>query len=150
MNVNSQLQAVVEAPYNENEPLYPWAVADYKPFSFIRLSGKMTDGEVGLVFAQLVDYNDILSEGSANDVLHRVIQAPSLVLPGGIQARAANNKVISPSCCCGLERWRDWLRFMKKGQSPWLGHDPNPWVEKVKELVRVWSDTKAFRISYRL
>jgi hypothetical protein len=150
MNINPHLQAVLEAPYYEGEPLYPWAIADYKSFSFIRLFGKMTDREVGLVFAQLVDYNHISSEGDTNTVLHRVIQAPSLVLPGGIQARTATDKVISPSCCCGLEGWRDWLRFMKKGQSPWLGHDPNPWVEKVGGLVRVWSDEghRAFHIDF--
>ncbi|MEA5595662.1 hypothetical protein [Rivularia sp. UHCC 0363] len=150
MNTNPHLQAVVEAPYYENKPLYPWAIADYKPFTFIRLHGKMTDQEIGLVFAQLVDYNNISSEGDANNVLQRVIQAPSLVLPGGIQAKNTTDKVISPSCCCGLEGWREWLIFMKKGTSPWLGHDPNPWVEKVKGLVRVWSDegNEAFSIDF--
>jgi hypothetical protein len=152
MNINPHLQAVVEAPYYEGKPLYPWDIADYKPFTFIRLHGKMTDPEVGLVFAQLVEYNDISNKGSANNVLHRVIQAPSLVLPGGIQTRTANNKVITPSCCCGLEGWREWLIFMKKGTSPWLGHDPNPWVEKVGGLVRVWSDEGhgAFHIDFEI
>ncbi|KAF3883832.1 MULTISPECIES: hypothetical protein [Nostocales] len=69
---------------------------------------------------------------------------------GGLQVRTATDKVINPSCCCGLETWRDWLRFVKKGQSPWLGHDPSPWVEKVGGLVRVWSDkgAKAFHIDF--
>lgn len=142
MNTNPHLQAVVQVSRYEGDPLFPWSITDCQPFSFIRLSGKMRDQEVGLVFAELVKYNHLESEGDTNNVLHRVIQAESLILPGGVQVIAATDKVISPSCCCGLETWRDWLIFLKTGGSPWLGHDPSPWAEKVGTLVRVWSDQK--------
>lgn len=149
MNTNPHLQAVVEASFYEGNPLCPWLIADSQAFSFIRLSGKMTDREVGLVFAQLVQYNHLESQGDTNNVLHRVIQAQTLILPGGLQVKAAADKVINPGCCCGLETWRDWLRFAKTGASPWLGHDPSPWVEKVGGLVRVWSDEKSRKISHK-
>lgn len=149
MNVYPHLHAVVEGALYEGEPLCPWTIAECKPLSFIRLSGKMTDREIGLVFAQLINYNNLEHGGDTNNLLHQVIQAETLVLPGGLQARSAD-KVINPSCCCGLERWRDWLRFLKTGGSPWLGHDPSPWVEKVGGLIRVWSDkkAKAFHIDF--
>ncbi|MEH1782625.1 MAG: hypothetical protein V7K67_07250 [Nostoc sp.] len=51
---NPCIQAVVETPWYEGEPLCPWSVADYKPFSHIQLDDEMTDLEVGLIFAQLV------------------------------------------------------------------------------------------------
>ena len=80
--------------------------------------------------------------GSAWD--RRLEALQTLVLPGGLQVRS-DNKVISPGCCCGLETWRDWLRFLKTGAYPWLGHDPSPSVEKVGGLIRVWSDKKSRR-----
>jgi hypothetical protein len=149
MKADSHLQAVVEGALYEGELLCPWPIADSKSFSFIRLSGKMTDREVGLVFAQLVNYNNLESGGDTNSLLHRVIQAETLVLPGGLQVRSTD-KVINPSCCCGLEMWRDWLKFLKTGRSPWLGHDPSPYVEKVGGLIRIWSDekAKAFHIDF--
>lgn len=135
------LQAVVEILWYEQRS-YLWSVASYKPYSFIELSGNMTDDEVGLIFAQLVDYNKLKGECKTNKLLHQIIQADKLILPGGIQASMAN-QVISPGCCCGLEMWRDWLRFLKTNVSPWMGHDPNPWIEKIGNVVRVWSNSKA-------
>ena len=144
MNASPHLQAIVEVCQDKNKPLCPWTTtADFKRCRFIRLSGKMTEQEVGLIIAELVTYNQLDTNGNTNNVLHRVIQAETLILPGGIQVRATADQIITPGCCCGLERWRDWLRFLKTGRSPWLGHNPSPWVEKVGGLVRVWSDKKA-------
>ncbi|MGF2012915.1 hypothetical protein [Nostoc sp. DedVER01b] len=140
MIANPCLQAIVEAPSYKGEQLCPWTVADYKPFSRIQLYSEMTDWEVGLIFAQLVDYNSLHNEGNANDVLYRVIESKKLILPGGLQVRSTADKLIYPSCCCGLEEWREWLDFLATGRSPWLGHDPSPWIEMVNGFVRVWSD----------
>ena len=141
MNANPHIQAVVEVMMDKGDLLCPWPVADCKKFRSIRLSGNMTDLEVGLIFAQLVNFNDLESEGDTNNLLHRVIQANTLNLPGGLQVISAD-KVINTGCCCGLEMWRNWSRFLKTGQSPWLGHDPSPWIEKRKNLICVWSDRK--------
>jgi len=133
------LQAVVEAPFYEDAPLFPWAIANHKPFSPISLHGDMTHEEVGLIFSQLVNYNGLESQGNVNKVLHQVLESEALILPGGIQAKKGAAQVISPSCCCGLESWRDWWDFLKTGQSPWLGHDPSPWIEIADGVIRVWS-----------
>ena len=96
--------------------------------------------DIGLVFAQLVQYNRLELAGDIQEVLKRVLEANSLVLPGGIQAICEGNKSIDPSCCCGLETWREWIDFLETGQSPWLGHDPSPWLDVQGDLIRIWSD----------
>ncbi|MEH2404715.1 hypothetical protein [Nostoc sp.] len=117
MITNPCLQAVIEAPWYEGEPLCPWFVADHKPFSRIQLYGEMTDLEVGLIFAQLVKYNDLDSESDAYEVLYQVIESETLILPGGLQVRSTADELIYPGCCCGLEEWREWLDFLTKGRS---------------------------------
>ncbi|MDJ0705407.1 MAG: hypothetical protein QNJ46_19155 [Leptolyngbyaceae cyanobacterium MO_188.B28] len=134
-----QMQAVIEAPYHEGEFLCPWPVSEFEPFSMIRLCGDMTYPEIGLIFAQLAQYNQIELTNDKQAVLEQLLEAESLVLPGGIQI-LSEEKVIPPSCCCGLETWREWINFLKTGNSPWLGHDPSPWVESQGNVIRVWSD----------
>jgi hypothetical protein len=61
------------------------------------------------------------------------------VVPGGIAACDELQEVV-PSCCCGLESWRDWVQVVTGGTGPWLGHDPSPWVEVREDAVLVWPD----------
>ena len=51
---------------------------------------------------------------------------------------------ISPSCCCGLEDWREWLNFLSTGYSPFLGHQSDsPHLEKLdNRLIRVVMEWK--------
>lgn len=134
-----ELNPVVEAPSLEAQPTWPWPIADRRPLSFIRLSGEMSDSEVGLVMAQLVTYNGIKAKPTVAKLLGAVIADEGLVLPGGVQA-SAGEREINPGCCCGLEEWRSWLLCLATGDSPWMGHDPAPWIESAGEVVRVWSD----------
>lgn len=141
MSANSCLNAVVQLPRHQVKLLCPWEIVDYEPSSFMSLHGDMTSLEVGLILARLINYGGLELEGSVNDVLHQIIESQSMVLPGGLQAiNGEKSKVISPSCCCGLESWQDWESFLVTGESPWLGHTPDPWVERVGDLIRVWSD----------
>lgn len=133
-----QLWPVVEAPYRDGQSRWPWAVSDCPSFSFVRLGGAITAGDIGLVIAQLVAYNRI--EGHDVGTLQAgIIEAESLILPGGLQTSLGDQE-INPSCCCGLECWREWERVLDGGAGPWLGHDPAPWVEVSGNVVRVWSD----------
>lgn len=135
-----QMQAVIEAPYYEGEFFCPWKIPEFQPFSMIRLYGEMTYPEIGLIFAQLAQYNQIELSGDKQSVLKQLLEAENLVLPGGIQVVCESQNTISPSCCCGLETWREWIDFLKTGKSPWLGHDPSPWVEMQGDVIRIWSD----------
>jgi len=100
----------------------------------------MTNQRVGTVLGQLVSYNRIDLQADAHAVLDELIHRESLILPGGLLIRGPDGRWIGPGCCCGLEGWREWLDFLKTGHSPWLGHDPSPWLEIREDQIRVWSD----------
>jgi hypothetical protein len=140
MSSSFQLQAVIETPYFQEEFVPPWDLKIPEPLSWIRLSGEMTEQEIGLFFAKLVQYNQLDFSGESHTVLDRILNAESLVLPGGLQA-VFENQSINPSCCCGLETWREWQAFLTTGNSPWLGHDPSPWVEAKNGQISIWSDS---------
>lgn len=58
--------------------------------------------------------------------------------PGGLRVRA-DDVVIDPGCCVGLDEWRDWLAALD-GQPVDLGHDPDVWLESKGEVVRLRRD----------
>lgn len=148
-----QMQAVMETPYYKGEFSCPWEVSEFEPFSMLRLCGEMTYPEIGLVFAQLAAYNQVELLDNKQTVIEQILKAESLALPGGIQVICEGQSTISPSCCCGLETWREWIDFLRTGETPWLGHDPSPWVEMQDDVIHIWSDggiepaSKAFSIS---
>lgn len=117
-----------------------WPVADPAD-GMVRLSAEMTAAEVGVAVAALVPgrlADDLPPE--AGSLVHAIIGTKTLIAPGGLRARDAKTGVsIAPSCCCGLESWREWASVREGGQ-PWLGHDPAPWVEHLDGGVRIWSD----------
>jgi hypothetical protein len=64
---------------------------------------------------------------------------PTWILPGGLRVRDVSGRTIAPSCCCGLEDWREWLEFLRTGKSPFLGHDPAQGIEHLGDVIRVVS-----------
>jgi hypothetical protein len=134
-----QLQAVIEFYSLDVESVCPWEIAEIDGLVWMRLSAEMTQPEIGLFFAQLASYNQIDLSRNREAILKDILAADRLALAGGIQA-VFNDRVISPSCCCGLEGWREWQHFLKTGETPWLGHDPSPWLEQVDGVIRIWSD----------
>jgi hypothetical protein len=46
---------------------------------------------------------------------------------------------VNPGCCFDLEIWRDWLD-VAHGGTPWLGHDPSPWIEHAGQTILIWPD----------
>ncbi len=101
---------------------------------------KTPDDQIGSIIGQLADYNSIDVVSDTSVTLQRIIEAESLILPGGISACSDGCIPIVPSCCCGLERWRDWIKFLSTGENPWLGHDPSPYLKRDGQLIHVWSD----------
>ena len=139
MNSSFQLQAVIDFYDFDAESSCPWEIAEITGSDCIRLSAEMSQPEIGLFFAQLVRYNRIDFSESQEAILKEILAADGLALAGGIQA-IFEEQVISPSCCCGLEGWREWQDFLKTNKTPWLGHDPSPWIEQVDDVIRIWSD----------
>lgn len=130
-----KIHAVAEVARPKNElwfelPLEPWP-------TFVRLSRATTAEEVALVVATLCCYGR--SQDGPADSAEALAKKFPAVLPGGFEVSGLG-RTISPSCCCGLETWRDWTRVLSGGGSPWTGHDPSPLVEVLDGNVYVWSD----------
>jgi hypothetical protein len=141
------LTAVVERT-NADAPL-PWPVLPEGAPWDVRLTGAASEEEVGSVVLQLAQYNKIVVAGrTAEEILADVVAAESLVLPGGIAARDDTGREISPGCCAGLEEWREWLAFESTGMSPWMGHEPDPHLEREGDTVRLWSHAELAQGDY--
>lgn len=132
------LCAVVETPSSEGEPPWPWPTSRRAPCSFLPLSGYMPPEDIGLVIGYLFSYNNICGD-TVDSIERSLADSGPLYLPGGLRIRSADREIL-PACCCGLEGWREWWRFLDGGPSPWLGHDPFAWAELADGNVRVWSD----------
>ena len=130
-----------------DEKLAPWKIETSNNV-FIELSSQSDFNEIGAVIWQLFRYNYGQDEFERNfipkpfskfEIIETIINDSELVLPGGLKA-VKDKFTIFPSCCCGLEDCGEWRDIFEKKLSPWLGHDPSPWVEILNEKVRIWSD----------
>ena len=130
-----KLEAVVESPERRISTWVPLPDLPGYP-EMIRLSSSSSEAEVAAVVAQLTVYG---GTDKTPLTMEQLVNEPVRILPGGLQA-VSGETVIAPSCCCGLETWREWIDLLKGGGSPWLGHDPAPWVEKLKGSFVVHSD----------
>lgn len=115
-----------------------WAHVD-PPFVWARLSAQMPDSHVAQIVATLAEYNNLPSLNSPKKVMKAIEQAEGLILSGGLMVQSGD-RTIAPSCCCGLENWREWFDVRPGGSSPWLGHDPSPFVEMCEDCAVIWSD----------
>lgn len=103
---------------------------------WIRVGPEISNDDIALLVFQLADYNKGNSAGPPLSP-EAIVRHSRLLLPGGLAALDGDTQ-IHPSCCCGLEGWRDWFRLLESGVSPWLGHDPDPWVEAKEGGFVVW------------
>lgn len=114
-----------------NGPADPWLV----------LSPDADDRTVTRILGVIAAYNDAVGstlEGTLAK-LEPLARAGELAVSGGLRVRVGAFEIL-PSCCCGLEGWREWYEVKPGGQSPWLGHDPNPYVECGAETAVLWTD----------
>ncbi len=109
---------------------YPWEIATFSKGYFLPISEHLSLPEIGAVMALLIFYN-------RQKNLADIVAAKTLVLPGGIGGYANQELIIIPGCCCGLESWRDWERFLTTGNSPWCGHDPETEVTQQEINVKI-------------
>jgi hypothetical protein len=105
---------------------------------FVRLHSRVTDAEIAQVVQTRAVYGSISTGGSPLSP-QELITSSRFIMPGGLAAIDGQRRV-DPSCCCGIEAWRDWEQLLASGQSPWLGHDPSPFVEAVAGGFRVWPE----------
>jgi hypothetical protein len=135
MNATSspRIHAVVEIAIDEecnwiDLPLKPWP-------RYVRLWQETEPEGVALLLGTLSSYGRESTARSAEDLTK---EFPT-VLPGGF-AVVDQARLIAPGCCCGLETWNEWLDVLATGRSPWMGHDPDPFVEILADNVNIWPD----------
>src|SRR5579859_4713922 len=135
MPPSPHLHALIESPLEAPAFLGPLCPRPWP--RFIRLCGETSDDDVGLVVAQLGVYGH---GGAARTDFGALIGGFPRVAPGGLAA-IDERQQIEPSCCSGLEGWREWHQLLTTpDQSPWMGHDPAPWIERSGTDFLVWPD----------
>ncbi|HNG92435.1 MAG TPA: hypothetical protein PLB32_06540 [Acidobacteriota bacterium] len=134
-----KLEAVVEGIYELDE--FPWPQAKCLAPDYMWVHPAMSDEEIGFVIGQFITCEVLHKRLDARSMLQTILKADELILRGGLRViDEKNGLVINPGCCCGLEGWWEWLRFVTNGDfGPWLGHDPRPSVEQTPWGYRVWS-----------
>src|SRR5215510_7543506 len=120
-----RLIPIVELRWREHP--FDWAPSDASR-ECVMLDAGVSNDDIACVVATLASYNFVDSPGSVEDAARALKEAETLHLPGGLMVRS-DHLEIRPSCCCGLESWREWYEVAPGGSSPWLGHSPSPWVE---------------------
>lgn len=107
--------------------------------AWIELSGAVDDLDIARFVATLADYCGVETGESVRATLTALDAEEHFILPGGLLARDGVVE-IAPSCCCGLEDWRDWHGVKPGAASPWLGHDPAPWIECRDDIAVIWAN----------
>lgn len=94
-----EILAPFEAPWPLGRPESRW----------VRLWSGTTYEEVGTVIAEIIRCGrgpDSIDGKPSDDMLFELMAREIVVVGGGIAARDANAS-IAPSCCVGLEQWRE-------------------------------------------
>lgn len=134
-----RIQAVIEAPWFDGSPPWPWPIAALPAFKHFRIHGDMTLEETGSLVAALTDPLELSPGVSVPEILRQLSELEYFGLRGGLAVSASQQFVVRPGCCSGLEEWREWWAI-RDAQSPWMGHDPTPWCQFLGDgVVRFWS-----------
>jgi len=134
------LHAVIETAWRlEGVPPWPFTAPDA---DFTRLSD-ITAAQCGFVMAFIAEYNSIAftQQTPPQNILHGLAGDDEILIPGGIEI-ISGERVIRPGCCSGLEEWSRWTTMRTTMLAPFLGHDPDPWLEPLDDGVRIWSDDR--------
>lgn len=90
---------------------------------------------------------ELLRYGNAGPVpegLQEVVDALRLretaMIGGGVVAAKGDFRLV-PGCCNGLESWGAWAGIKRGGPSPWMGHDPDPWIDTNEGIAVLHSDS---------
>ena len=127
-------------PVVETHPRQPFEWASPEPSGpLIELNAATPERDIAWVFALLADYNYVLAPASIDAAVHALLETDGMALSGGLLVRSGKVE-IPPSCCCGLEDWREWFIVSPGAGSPYLGHDPSPFVECAKAAATIWAD----------
>jgi hypothetical protein len=118
-----------------------WPTMPDATFMHVRLTDEVSPLAVGSIMSTFARYNTdhgMHAPKATPALLLAALERPAPILPGGVIAvDEASGAEIPPGCCSGLEHWRDWVDFLEGGDSPWLGHDPTPYLVREDDAVAV-------------
>ncbi|MDX3638543.1 hypothetical protein P1P70_03565 [Streptomyces sp. MB09-02B] len=130
-----------------------WPVGEHESYGYLVLDGDLTPAEVGTAVMRIAECNDVEPEEDHGPCptdplgafLHGLLTMPDLFAAGGFRVTddATGTVYIDPSCCNGLETWRDWLEVLDGTGSAYFGHDPSSAAERVGSTVRLTFDVHA-------
>lgn len=129
------VRAIINDPYYKQPSWLPQV--EYCENAYLSKDSNTKD--VVLFLTLLCGYNDVDIKREPNELMKELIQLDDVALSGGI-AFEDQDKAILPSCCCGLEQWKDVTKAVVNNEDVWLGHDPFPTLEYIEDSVRIWSD----------
>lgn len=132
----TEVKAIIQNPYYK-APC--WIDDNIERKEYVVLDGNSSENDVELFLIELLGYNDIDIEQNKENVIKEIILKDEIVIAGGILFIGESSEIF-PSCCCGLEGWKEILDAAINKESPWLGHDPYPWFEYIENNIRIWSD----------
>ncbi len=115
---------------------------DTRNIDYIELSKNASKKEIDLFLIGLFGYNSVDFGTNPQIGFRNLIYEFNIgyILLGGGILFYDNEKKILPSCCCGLEVFKEILQAINNKQSPWMGHDPYPVFEYTSKKIIVWSD----------
>ncbi|MFH9199827.1 hypothetical protein ACH4KO_35530 [Streptomyces anulatus] len=132
-----------------------WPVAEGVSSRFTALSGNLTSAEVGTALMLIARCNDIDPDPGAGDdrpprpadplasFLHGLLTFDNLFAAGGLRVVDGSTGVtLLPGCCNGLEDWRGMYAVLDGTGWAYLGHDPDPVVERSGDTVRLVVDAE--------
>lgn len=112
----------------------------------VKLTRDCSSVEVDALLYGLIGYNDIpIMDSPSTTILQLLkgLKAKEIIMSGGLLFQE-DDKMIFPSCCCGLEEWKEIVDDIRNKKSPWMGHDPFPCCLYNDNTVIVCSDNMEF------
>lgn len=133
-----KIKLVFTDPYFQTAPWLNFK--DFKRPEYIVLDGETGREMTALFFCALFDYNHIEFGNSMEMDIDALLSEDCLILSGGTAFFIDAGRYILPSCCCGIECWKEIFQAVRDRESPWLGHDPTPIFSYEGENLYIWSD----------
>ncbi|MBL8558351.1 MAG: hypothetical protein JNM47_06485 [Hyphomonadaceae bacterium] len=117
---------------------FAWAKAD-PAHAWLALSGASEDADIALLVGILARGNDVPAGATLVEAIDLLGEAAPFTVDGGLIIRAGDFGV-EPGCCGVLSDWRGWVDLAPGAPTPWMGHDPAPWVETAPEVALIHAD----------
>ena len=121
-------------PFESNK--FNFEFENITPFEHIIFTENFSENDASLFISSLLTFNDL----SFNDEFITMLNVKDeLALPGGLVFN--NDKsILYPSCCAEFQDWSNNICEIKQKNSPWMGHDPTPYIEFLNTSFLVLSD----------